>query len=159
MTKKKSRPSKKAPSAIAPPAAPAAETAGGLCPVAGIGASAGGMEAFTELLQYLPHDTGISFVLVQHLDPKHTSLLTELLGKTTRMPVHEVRDGMRAQPNRVYVIPPNANITIASGVLRLEPRHTHHMPIDHFFRSLAQDQGNKAIGIILSGTASDGTLG
>jgi two-component system CheB/CheR fusion protein len=84
MTKKKNiRQSKKAPPAMPPPAPPAAEAASALCPVAGIGASAGGMEAFTELLQHLPHDTGMSFVLVQHLDPKHTSLLTELLGKST----------------------------------------------------------------------------
>jgi two-component system CheB/CheR fusion protein len=130
-----------------------------LCPVAGFGASAGGLEAFSELLQHLPAETGMAFVLVQHLDPKHGSLLTELLAKSTEMTVVQVRDGMRAEPNRVYVIPPNANMSIADGILHLEARLTHHMPIDHFFRSLAQDQGSKAIGVILSGTASDGTLG
>jgi len=128
-------------------------------PVAGIGASAGGMEAFTELLQHLPNDTGIAFVLIQHLDPQHGSLLTELLGRVTPMPVIQAADGMPTEPNHVYVIPPNANLSIREGVLRLEPRHSHHMPIDHFFRSLAEEEGNKAIGVILSGTASDGTLG
>lgn len=123
------------------------------------GASAGGLEAFSELLQHLPGDTGMAFVLIQHLDPKHDSLLTELLAKATQMPVAQVTDSMRVEPNRVYVLPPNANITITGGVLHLEARTTPHMPIDHFFRSLAQDQGSKAIGVILSGTASDGTQG
>jgi two-component system, chemotaxis family, CheB/CheR fusion protein len=130
-----------------------------LCPVAGFGASAGGLEAFSELLQYLPNDTGVAFVLIQHLDPKHGSLLTELLGRSTQMPVVESKDGMRTEANHVYVIPPNANMTISNGVLRLEPRGQFHMPIDYFFRSLAQDEGSKAVGVILSGTASDGTLG
>jgi two-component system, chemotaxis family, CheB/CheR fusion protein len=130
-----------------------------LCPVAGFGASAGGLEAFSELLQSLPADTGVAFVLIQHLDPKHSSLLTELLSRSTPMPVVEVKDGMRTESNHVYVIPPNANMTISNGALRLEPRAQSHMPIDYFFRSLAQDQGSKAVGVILSGTASDGTLG
>jgi two-component system CheB/CheR fusion protein len=125
----------------------------------GFGASAGGLEAFSELLQHLPGDTGMSFVLVQHLDPKHESLLTELLAKATPMPVAQVKEGMRAEPNRVYVIPPNTNISIAGGILHLEARTIPHMPIDHFFRTLAHDRGNQAIGVILSGTASDGTLG
>src|SRR5262249_44619952 len=129
------------------------------CPVAGFGASAGGLEAFTELLQHLLADTGIAFVLVQHLDPKHGSLLTELLSKSTTMPVAQVRNGMRAEPNHVYVIPPNANMTVKKGIFQLERRLAHHMAIDRFFRSLAEDQGSKAIGVILSGTASDGTLG
>src|SRR5215831_14738863 len=129
------------------------------CPVAGFGASAGGLEAFTELLQHLRADTGIAFVLVQHLDPKHGSLLTELLSKSTTMPVAQVTNGMRAEPNHVYVIPPNANMSINKGIFQLEARLAHPMPIDRFFRSLAEDQGSKAIGVILSGTASDGTLG
>jgi two-component system CheB/CheR fusion protein len=144
---------------VAPKPVPASPATPAICPVAGVGASAGGMEAFTELLHHLPNDTGIAFVLIQHLDPKHSSLLTELLSRATSMPVSEVKDNTRAQPNHVYVIPPNANLSISNGVLRLDPRHAHHMPIDHFFRSLAEDQGNKAIGVILSGTASDGTLG
>ena len=130
-----------------------------LCPVAAFGASAGGLEAFSELLQHLPADTGMAFVLIQHLDPKHESLLTELLAKATTMPVVQIKHGMRAEPNRIYVLPPNANITISGGVLHLEARTSPHMPIDHFFKSLAEDQGSKAIGVILSGTASDGTQG
>jgi two-component system CheB/CheR fusion protein len=143
----------------APPPRPENPATPSPCPVAGIGASAGGMESFTELLHHLPPDTGLAFVLIQHLDPKHDSLLTELLGRATRMPVKQAADSLRAEPNHVYVIPPNANLTISGGILRLEPRHAHNMPIDHFFRSLAMDQGNQAIGVILSGTASDGTLG
>ncbi len=141
-----------APEPAPPPPAPQ-------CPVVGFGASAGGLEAFSELLEHLPGDTGMSFVLIQHLDPKHESLLTELLAKSTSMPVTQVRDGVRAEPNRVYVLPPNANVSIENGILRLQARTTPHMPIDHFLRSLAQDQHNKAIGVILSGTASDGTQG
>jgi two-component system CheB/CheR fusion protein len=101
----------------------------------------------------------MAFVLIGHLDPKHVSLLTELLSKSTRMPVREISDKMRIEPNHVYVIPPNANVSISDGSLLLEPRSVPYMPIDRFLRSLAEDQGNKAIGVILSGTASDGTLG
>ena len=131
------------------------------CPVAGFGASAGGLEAFTDVLRHLPEDTGLAIVFIQHLDPKHTSVLSELLSRATRMPVLPVTDGMRVEANRIHVIPPNTNITISGGVLHLEarPAHTPHMPIDHFLRSLAADQGSKAAGIVLSGTASDGTLG
>jgi two-component system CheB/CheR fusion protein len=131
-------------------------------PIVGIGASAGGLKAFTQLLQRLPANSGMAFVLVQHLDPKHVSILPELLAKATKMPVHEVKDGMPVEPNHVYVIPANVNIAIFHGVLNLMPRtevRGLHMPIDFFLRSLAEDQGNKAIGVILSGTASDGALG
>jgi two-component system CheB/CheR fusion protein len=129
--------------------------------VVGFGASAGGLEAFSEVLEHIPEDAGLVFVLVQHLDPKHSSMLTELLARATRMPVRQVKDGMPVEPNYVYVIPPNTNITISNRVLHLEPRSPsgQHLPIDHFFRSLAADQGSKAIGIVLSGTASDGTMG
>jgi two-component system CheB/CheR fusion protein len=131
------------------------------CPVAGFGASAGGLEAFTEFLHHLPDDPGLAIVFIQHLDPKHASVLTELLSRSTRMPVSQVTDGMHVAPNRVYVIPPNTNISIEKGVLKLQPRPAGapHMPIDHFFRSLAEDEGGKAVGVVLSGTASDGTLG
>ncbi|HYM09286.1 MAG TPA: chemotaxis protein CheB, partial [Bryobacterales bacterium] len=129
--------------------------------VVGVGASAGGLEAFSQLLRHLPTDTGMAFVLVQHLDPKHESLLSELLSRTTRMPVTQVTDGIKVEPNRVYVIPPNAHMGIVKGVLRLKARSDlgHYMPIDYFLLSLADDQGSRAIGVILSGTASDGTLG
>jgi two-component system CheB/CheR fusion protein len=131
-------------------------------PIVGIGASAGGLEAFTNLLEHLPPDTGMAYVLVQHLAPAKDSILSELLSKTTSMPVHEVQDGMTITPDHVYVIPPNTLMTVFHGVLRLLPRaepHTQHMPVDSFFRSLAEDQGQNAVGIILSGTGSDGSLG
>jgi two-component system, chemotaxis family, CheB/CheR fusion protein len=131
-------------------------------PVVGIGASAGGLEAFTDLLKHLPPDTGMAFVLVQHLAPKHGSVLTELLSKASRIPVEEVRDGMTVKPDHVYVIPPNTNMAILRGVLHLMPRAEtpgQHMPIDVFLRSLAEERKNRAIGVILSGTASDGTQG
>jgi len=130
--------------------------------IVGIGASAGGLEAFEQLLAALPADTDMAFVLVQHLAPKHESILRELLSKTTRMPVIEVSDGMVAQPNQVYVIPPNAEMSITDGTLHLsplDPDRARRMPIDVFLRSLADDQQSRAIGVILSGTASDGTLG
>jgi two-component system, chemotaxis family, CheB/CheR fusion protein len=131
------------------------------CPIVGVGASAGGLEAFSEVLKEVPGDAGIALVLVQHLDPKHASILTELLARSTAMPVLQVTDGMPIQADHVYVIPPNTNMRISGGVLHLEvrPPTGQHMPIDFFFRSLAQDQGSKAIGVVLSGTASDGTLG
>jgi two-component system, chemotaxis family, CheB/CheR fusion protein len=131
-------------------------------PIVGVGASAGGLEAFTELLKHLPMDTGMGFVVVQHLAPKHHSMLTELLARATRLPVTEVTDGMVVEANHVYVIPPNTDMAILSGALRLMPRPPVSgppLPIDSFFASLAADRGSKAIGIILSGSASDGTLG
>ncbi len=114
------------------------------------------------MLHALPPDTGMAFVLVQHLEARHESLLSKLLSSATRMPVTELRDGMRVVPDHVYVIPPNADITIANRILHLSRRNAptgRHMPIDHFLQSLAEDQGAIAIGVILSGTASDGTLG
>ncbi len=131
-------------------------------PIVGIGASAGGLEAFTELLKHLPFDTGLGFVLVQHLDPQHESALTQLLMRATSMPVCEVTNNLRVEANHVYVIPPNTNLGIAEGVLRLRPRLQTRTPtrsIDFFFESLAQDQRERAIGVVLSGTATDGTLG
>src|SRR6266404_434155 len=131
-------------------------------PIVGVGASAGGLEAFTQLLKALGSGTEMAYVLVQHLDPSHKSALTELLAKATEMPVSQVTDATLVEPNHVYVIPPNVDMSIAQGILRLTPRTEtlgRHMPIDRFLRSLAEDQGSNAIGIILSGTASDGTLG
>jgi two-component system CheB/CheR fusion protein len=153
----------------APPAgaeAPAeeadAQAASSPFPIVGVGASAGGLEAFTQMLSALPTDTGMAFVLVQHLAPRHPSLLAEILSRTTAMPVTEVQDEPRVQPNRVYVIPPNRNMVISRGVLQLLPRREargQHRPIDFFLCSLAKDQRDRAIGVILSGTATDGTLG
>jgi two-component system, chemotaxis family, CheB/CheR fusion protein len=129
--------------------------------VVGVGASAGGLEAFTELLSHLPADTGMAFVLIQHLDPKHKSHLTELLFKASKMPVAEVKGETRAEANHVYVIPPERNLSISDGVLLTPPRPDsgRNMPIDSFFRALAADRGSKALGVVLSGAASDGTLG
>jgi len=131
-------------------------------PIVGVGASAGGLVAFTELLKHLPLDTGMGFVLVQHLDPQHESALTQLLTRATKMPVREVTNKLRVEANHVYIIPPNTNLALAQGALQLQPRQQTHMPhrsIDFFFESLAEDQRERAIGVILSGTATDGTLG
>src|SRR5919202_317484 len=133
-----------------------------LFPVVGIGASAGGLEAFTELLNSLPTDTGMALVLIQHMSPKKESAWSLILRRATQMPVHEVLDGMAVAPNQVYVIPPNASLTIAQGVLKLKPRpraNTPFMSVDTFLLSLAEDRGNKAIGVILSGADSDGARG
>jgi two-component system, chemotaxis family, CheB/CheR fusion protein len=131
-------------------------------PIVGVGASAGGLEAFTQLLRGLGSGTEMAYVLVQHLDPNHESALTELLAKATEMPVRQVTDATPVELNHVYVIPPNVDMNIAQGILRVTRRteaRGHHMPIDRFLRSLAGDQKSNAIGIILSGTAYDGTLG
>jgi len=136
--------------------------AAGSFPIVGIGASAGGLEAFSVLLKNLSLDTGMGFVLVQHLDPVHESALTQLLGRATTLPVHEVTNNLRVEPNHVYVIPPNRNLSIAAGVLKLAPRprtRAPHRSIDCFFEALANDQRDRAIGVILSGTATDGTVG
>jgi two-component system CheB/CheR fusion protein len=103
--------------------------------VVAIGASAGGLEAFTDLLSHLPPDTGMAFVLVQHLDPKHESMLTELISRSTRMPVLEVKHGMRIEPDHVYVIPPNTTMTIHDHTLRLTAREKTlglHMAVDYW---------------------------
>ena len=131
-------------------------------PIIGLGASAGGLEAFEQFFRHVPPDTGMAFVLVSHLDPSHASILTEILQRTMSMPVVEAQDQMQIMPNCVYVIPPNRDMTIFHGALQLslpgEP-HGQRMPIDLFLRSLAEDQAEKSIGIILSGTGTDGTLG
>jgi two-component system CheB/CheR fusion protein len=137
-----------------------AESGGPL--VVALGASAGGLEAYEQFFRVMPPDSGHAFVLVQHLDPSHASLLTEILQRSTEMVVTEAQDQMELLPSRVYVIPPNRDMLIIQGRLRLhlplEP-HGQRMPIDSFFRSLAADQGYRAVGIILSGSGSDGTLG
>jgi two-component system, chemotaxis family, CheB/CheR fusion protein len=133
-----------------------------LFPIVGIGASAGGLEALEQFFRHAPIDSGMAFVLVQHLDPNHASLLTEILQRTTSMPVVEAQDQVQVVRNCVYVIPPNRDMAIFHGKLQLslpnEPRG-QRMPIDAFLRSLAEDREAKAVGIILSGTGTDGTLG
>jgi two-component system CheB/CheR fusion protein len=139
-----------------------AQTGGSTFPIVGVGASAGGLEAFTQLLAALPLDTGMAFVLVQHLEAKHESLLAKLLSKATLMPVTEVRQRTRVEPNHVYVIPANTDLSLGDAALRIRRRKSSaspHLPIDHFFRTLAESQGTRGIGVILSGTATDGTLG
>jgi len=133
-------------------------------PIVGIGASAGGLGAFEAFFSGMPADTdpNMAFVLVQHLAPDHKSILTDLIRRYTRMQVSEVEDGMPVQPNCAYIIPPNRDMMFVNGTLQLtEPSapRGQRLPIDYFFRSLAQDQRSKAIGIVLSGTGSDGTLG
>ena len=128
----------------------------------GVGASAGGLEAFSALLANLPDSTGMAFIFLQHLDPKHHSALEEILSRTTRIPVTEVTDGLAIERRHVYVLPPNYDMTISGGILRLSARtltHGQHRPIDHFFVSMAEDCGDRSIAVILSGTASDGTSG
>lgn len=131
-------------------------------PIVGIGASAGGYEACAEFLRQLPADTGTAFVLILHLDPKHKSQLSELLSRSSKIPVLRVTNDMEVKPDHLFVIPENSNMTISDGKLRLHPRKEHEtppMPIDIFFRSLAQDAEASAIGVVLSGTGCDGTLG
>lgn len=130
-------------------------------PIVGIGASAGGLEAVTRLLTALPVDTGMAFVVVQHLDPSRQSLMAMLLQKATAMPVAEARHGATIMPNRVYVIPPNTHMVVRADALRLMPRPQgiHALAVNCFLYSLAEERGNKAIAVILSGTASDGSLG
>ncbi len=128
--------------------------------VVGIGASAGGLEALGELVKHVPLDR-MAFIVVQHLAPHHESALTQLLARTSNVEVLTATDGMLAEPNHVYVIPPNTEPAFLNGAIRLLPPAGDHprLPIDHFFRSLAQDMGPSVIGIILSGTGTDGTLG
>lgn len=131
-------------------------------PVVGIGASAGGFEAFAEMLNALPADTGMAFVLIQHLDPNHESMLAPLLARKSALPVSQVTDGMVVKPDHVYVIPPNTRMGIKDGSLKLVGRAASgekNMPIDHFFQTLAAYAQENAIGVILSGTATDGTFG
>ena len=130
--------------------------------IVGIGASAGGLDALVLFLKNVPPTCGLSFVVVQHLDPNYKGILVELLQRATTMPVLQIKDHMRVEPDHVYVIPPNCDLSILHGVLRLHkpiaPRGLR-LPIDFFFRSLAEDQEQNSIGVILSGMGSDGTLG
>jgi two-component system CheB/CheR fusion protein len=130
--------------------------------VVGIGASAGGLAAFKSFFDNMPADTGMAFVLVQHLDPNHPSILTELIQPHTAMPVEIARDYVRVAANHVFIIPPNATLTMEGDVLRVAapaPAREHRRPIDTFFASLAENQEDCAVGIVLSGVGSDGSLG
>ena len=131
-------------------------------PIVGVGASAGGLEAFTLLLEHLPANTGMAFVLVQHLDPTHESQLPDILSRKSAMPVGEVSGPTQVEADHVYVIPAGKNLTIAGGILQTVPRPetgARNMPIDDFLQALGKDRQNGAFAVILSGTASDGTLG
>ncbi|HEV8290779.1 MAG TPA: chemotaxis protein CheB, partial [Tepidisphaeraceae bacterium] len=131
--------------------------------IVGVGASAGGLEAFTQFLKAMPSDTGMALILVQHLSPKHEIVLPELLSGTTTMPVIQVTEEMEIKPNHVYVMPPNVSMGIShEGKFHLSPRpqdRTQHTPIDTFLRSLAEYGQQRAIAVILSGTATDGSRG
>ncbi|HMF16463.1 MAG TPA: chemotaxis protein CheB, partial [Gemmataceae bacterium] len=133
-----------------------------IMPVVGIGASAGGLDAFKKFFQAMPSNSGMAFVLIPHLDPTHESLMVELLRKYTPMPVQEAGEGMAVEANNVYIIPPNKYLTISKGVLRLTgpvERARSSTSIDFFLRSLAEDLEEKAICIIMSGTGAHGALG
>jgi two-component system CheB/CheR fusion protein len=144
------------------PAAAVPRTAAASFPIVAVGASAGGLEALSAFLKALPARTGMAVVVIQHLAPQHESALAQILSKATSMPVLEVSDGMPAERNHVYVIPPDKGMTIWEGVLMLVPRErasVPHHPIDEFLTALAREQKTAAIGVILSGSGSDGTLG
>jgi two-component system, chemotaxis family, CheB/CheR fusion protein len=147
---------------VAAPVLPADSTPAASFRIVGVGASAGGLEAFEQFFRKLPPDNNLAFVLVPHLDPGHASILTEILQRSTSMPVIEALDQMMVAPGKVYIIPPNREMAMFHGALQLsvpEKPHGQRMPIDAFLRSLAEDQGENAIGMILSGTGTDGTLG
>jgi len=133
-----------------------------LFPVVGIGASAGGLDAFKRLLKAIPEDSGMAYILVQHLDPAHESVLADLLQRVTKVPVSEITDNMEVVADHIYIIPSNKLLTASDGVLRLSarlPKNHKNMPIDLFFSSLAEVHQSHAIGVVLSGTGADGTLG
>ncbi|OJW23660.1 MAG: hypothetical protein BGO49_03170 [Planctomycetales bacterium 71-10] len=131
-------------------------------PVVGVGASAGGLEAYTEFLRACPADPGMAFVFVQHLPPDRESMLVELLARQTHMPVLEVEDGRQIEPDHVYVIRPGHTLTVRDGRLRLGPvlaARGHGRPVDDFFRSLAEEQQQRAVAVVFSGMGSNGTAG
>jgi two-component system CheB/CheR fusion protein len=131
-------------------------------PIVGIGASAGGLEALEQFFKNMPDKTGMAFVVIQHLDPNHVGIMPELLQRITPMKVHQATEGLKVKTNNVYVIPPNKSLSLLHGTLHLfEPIESRglRLPIDVFFRSLADDMGEKSIAVILSGMGSDGSLG
>jgi two-component system CheB/CheR fusion protein len=131
-------------------------------PLVAIGASAGGLEAITEMLQNLDPETGMAYVYIQHLDPVHKSMLSTILSRATRMPVGEASNQLEVKPNHLYIIPPNKDMSVLDGIIQLKtrkPKPAVHLPIDHFFASLAEIYKEDSIGIVLSGNASDGSFG
>jgi two-component system CheB/CheR fusion protein len=133
-----------------------------LFPVVGIGASAGGLQAFRKLIKAIPEHSGMAYILVQHLHPQHNSALPEILQRETNIPVHEISDNVKVEPDQVYIIPANKMLVATDGILQLSPRPSKdqkNMPIDIFFSSLAEVHQSHAIGIVLSGNGIDGTLG
>src|SRR6185436_11767100 len=145
------------------PAAPEGalqEYARSIFPIVGVGASAGGIEAVSSLLQSLPEHPGIAIVVIQHQEAKRVSGIPQVLSRVTSLPVVEASDNEEISADHVYIAPPHGDLTITGGVLHLGPPEVRStLPIDLFFESLAEDQGSRAIGIVLSGTASDGTRG
>ena len=156
-------PAKKSPSsAMKRPGKALAVTKDGGFPFVGLGASAGGLEAFQQFFNAMPPDSGMAFLVVVHLDPDHTSILPELIQKHTSMKVEAAQDNTEVRPNQVYVAPPNKDLALLKGkILLLDPESPRgrRLPIDFFFRQLAQDRGDQAGCIIFSGTASDGSMG
>src|SRR5215213_5752566 len=131
-------------------------------PIVAIGASAGGVEAIIEFLKNVPDNTGMSYIYIQHLDPNHESRLVEILSRVTKMQVQEAEEKLKLKPDHFYIIPPNREMAVEDGNLKLSIRPAkplNHSPINHFFISLAENYKEKAIGILLSGNAPDGTLG
>ena len=151
----KPEPTAPAPSETLPPTPPPP------FPIIGIGASAGGLEALEQFLRHVPENSGMAFVIVQHLDPTHRGIMPELLQRATGMVVEQVKDHMTVQPNCVYVIPPNKDLSLRGTLHLFEPATPRglRLPIDFFFRSLAEDQRERNMGVILSGMGSEGTLG
>ena len=131
-------------------------------PIVGIGASAGGLEALEQFFDHTPELSGMCFIIVQHLSPDFKSLMDELLRRRTRIPVYRVEVGVKVQANCIYLMPPRKEMVLSGGCLYLaekDPNHGLALPIDHFLRSLAHDAGSRSVGVILSGTGSDGSRG
>lgn len=131
-------------------------------PVVGIGASAGGLDAFKKFVKSIPETSGMAYIFVQHLAPSHQSVLPELLQRVTPIPIHEITDKIRLEPDNIYIIPANKLLIANDSVLELSPRPPKEqrcMPVDIFFSSLAEVHGTHAIGVVLSGTGTDGTVG
>ena len=129
--------------------------------VIAVGASAGGLDALERFFQSLPVQTGAAFIVIQHLSPDHKSMMGNLLGRYTSIPVVTVEDGMPIEPDRIYLIPPASMMSVSGNDLQLRPKNPRglSLPIDLFFSSLARSHGNRAVGVVLSGTGSDGTRG